>query len=359
MKNQIPMMNTIKNNFIILPTPSPISYSWNLGSMLGTVLSIQILTGFFISMHYSPSTSSAFNSYMEISRNLNEGFLLKFLHSTGASLFFILIYSHIFRALSNKSFKNTHTWMSGLSILAILMTTAFMGYVLPWGQMSLWGATVITNLLSTIPLIGTKMMYWLWGGFSVENPTLNRFFSIHFILPFILAFLSIIHMSLLHQMGSSSNLNINTDKDKITFKNFFSTKGSMSFILLITTIILLTSSFNLTLMDPENFVPANPLSTPNHIMPEWYFLFAYAILRSIPNKLGGVLALISSILILTILPLIKPKNSSKFNPLFKLKTFSKMTTFIILTFLGAQVIEEPFSILSKTFSTLYFLLILT
>ena len=230
MKNQIPIINTIKNNFIILPTPSPISYSWNLGSILGTVLSIQILTGFFISIHYSPSTSSAFNSYIEISRNLNEGFLLKFLHSTGASLFFILIYSHIFRALSNKSFKNTHTWISGLSILAILITTAFIGYVLPWGQISLWGATVITNLLSTIPLIGTKIIYWLWGGFRVENPTLNRFFSIHFILPFILAFLSIIHISLLHQIGSSSNLNINTNKDKITFKNFFSTKDSISFI---------------------------------------------------------------------------------------------------------------------------------
>lgn len=357
MKNKNPTLELIKNNFIILPTPSPITYSWNMGSLLGRILSIQILTGFFISIHYSPSLNTAFNSYIEISRDLNQGFILKFSHSTGATLFFALIFTHIFRSLCNKSFKNSHTWISGFIILIILIATAFMGYVLPWGQISLWGATVITNLLSTVPIIGNKLTYWLWGGFRVENPTLNRFFSIHFLLPFILAFMSIVHMSILHQIGSSRNLNLNINKDKISFKNFFSLKDISRFTLLVLSLLILSNSLNIIFLDPENFIPANPLSTPNHIIPEWYFLFAYAILRSIPNKLGGVLALAARLAILLILPLLKKSNSSKFNPLIKTSNFLKMASFVILTFLGKQVIEEPFALIRKLTRIIYFIAI--
>nr|UNS18838.1 cytochrome b [Ixodes ovatus] len=346
------LINPITN----LPTPSNISFMWNMGSLLGMCLMIQITSGLFLAMNFSSDISTAFNMMSHIMRDVNNGWLIRSIHSNGASMFFIFLYIHIGRGIYYSSFFFMKTWLSGILIIFTLMATAFLGYVLPWGQMSFWGATVITNLFSAIPYIGPSMTYWIWGGFSVDNSTLTRFFSLHFLLPFMLAFLVMIHIILIHEKGSSNPLGVNMNIDKIPFHPYFTIKDivGMTMTLFIFSIIVLIMP-NL-LIDSENFNMANPLVTPPHIQPEWYFLFAYAILRSIPNKFGGVIALAMSIVIVMSLPLTMSNKFSSFflHPLKKMAFWSMINIFFLLTFLGACPVEYPFVIISQMLTILYF-----
>nr|ADY86054.1 cytochrome b [Corcyra cephalonica] len=338
-----PILKIMNNVLIDLPTPSNISSWWNFGSLLGLCLIIQIITGLFLTMYYSANIELAFYSVNYICRNVNYGWLIRTLHANGASFFFICIYIHIGRGMYYESFNLKYTWMVGVLILFLLMATAFMGYVLPWGQMSFWGATVITNLLSAIPYLGTTLVNWIWGGFAVDNATLTRFYTFHFLLPFIVLMMVMIHLLFLHLTGSNNPLGINSNLDKIPFHPFFSFKDLIGFIILMFLLIMLTLTNPYLLSDPDNFIPANPLITPIHIQPEWYFLFAYAILRSIPNKLGGVIALIFSILILIILPMTfnKKMQGIQFYPLNQIMFWTLTTIIILLTWIGARPVEDP------------------
>nr|APC61756.1 cytochrome b [Papilio dardanus polytrophus]APC61794.1 cytochrome b [Papilio dardanus tibullus] len=351
-----PLLKIINNSLIDLPSPSNISAWWNFGSLLALCLIIQIITGLFLTMYYTANIELAFYSVNYICRNVNYGWLIRTLHANGASFFFICIYLHIGRGIYYESFNLKYTWFIGIIILFILMATAFMGYVLPWGQMSFWGATVITNLLSAIPYLGSMLVNWIWGGFAIDNATLTRFFSFHFLLPFIILMLTMIHLLFLHQTGSNNPLGLNSNLDKIPFHPFFTFKDLIGFILLMFFLSLLTLTNPYLLGDPDNFIPANPLVTPIHIQPEWYFLFAYAILRSIPNKLGGVIALLLSILILAILPLTfnKKIQGIQFYPLNQILFWIMITTIILLTWAGARPVEEPYIITSQLLTLLYF-----
>lgn len=353
MKN---LLNIIKSSLLKLPTPINISYWWNYGSLIGIFLIVQIIRGLFLSIHYCPNTQIAFFSIIHIIQNVSNGWLIHNIHINGASLFFICIYIHISRGIYYSSFKFTHTWIIGVTIFLISIATAFLGYVLPWGQISFWGATVITNLVSTIPYIGNIIVIWIWGGFSINNATLNRFFSIHFILPFILLFIVIIHLYFLHITGSSNPLGSNRNLNKIPFHIYFTYKDILGFIIFLIFFTIIILQYPYILGDPDNFTPANPIITPLHIQPEWYFLFAYAILRSIPNKLGGVIALLLSILILYTLPILNIKFSSIiFNPITQLLFWIFINNFIILTWLGIQLIETPYIELRQYLSISYFL----
>lgn len=349
------LLSLFKKSLIKLPTPINISYWWNFGSLLGIFLGIQILRGFLLSIHYCPNTTHAFNSIIHIIQDINIGWLLHNIHINGASIFFICIYIHIGRGLYYSSFKLTNTWIIGVSIYIISIATAFLGYVLPWGQISFWGATVITNLISTIPYIGNIIVQWIWGGFSINNATLNRFYSLHFILPFIILLMVIIHLFFLHQSGSSNPLGLNRNLYKIYFHPYFTLKDILGLIIIILLFIIINLEYPYIFRDPDNFITANPIITPLHIQPEWYFLFAYGILRSIPNKLGGVIALILSIIILYFIPTFTSKlNSLTFNPLNQLSYWIFINIFILLTWAGAQIIEYPFIIIRQILSILYF-----
>nr|UFZ13110.1 cytochrome b [Protohermes spectabilis] len=351
-----PLIKIANASLIDLPTPSNISTWWNFGSLLGLCLMIQILTGLFLAMHYTANIEMAFSSIAHICRDVNYGWFLRTLHANGASFFFICIYFHIGRGMYYGSYKYTHTWMIGVLLLFAVMGTAFMGYVLPWGQMSFWGATVITNLLSAIPYLGTMLVQWVWGGFAVDNATLTRFFTFHFILPFIVAALTMIHLLFLHQTGSNNPLGINSNFDKIPFHPYFSFKDLIGFIILMMLLILLTLMNPYLLGDPDNFTPANPLVTPVHIQPEWYFLFAYAILRSIPNKLGGVIALVMSIAILFFLPFIKSNfQGIQFYPINQIFYWFMVILLILLTWIGARPVEDPYILTGQILTILYFL----
>nr|DAC76933.1 TPA_asm: cytochrome b [Tetraponera aethiops] len=345
----------LKSEILDLPTPINISYLWNMGSVLGLFLLIQILSGFMLSMHYCPSTSMAFMSIIHIMQNVNSGWLFHNIHINGATMFFLSMYIHISRGIFFNSFNLTYTWLIGVSIFMISMATAFLGYVLPWGQMSFWGATVITNLLSTIPYLGNDIVMWVWGGFSINNSTLNRFYSIHFILPFLISLMVIIHLIFLHETGSSNPLGTVSDVNKIPFHPFFTIKDIYGFMMMIMLFIIIIIQYPYMFSDPDNFISANPMVTPIHIQPEWYFLFAYAILRSIPNKLGGVLALVMSIMILYFLPLNKIEMNTNFYPPAQMNFWLLMNSFIILTWVGAQSIENPFVIISQVTAIIYFL----
>nr|AOY39446.1 cytochrome b [Derodontidae sp. BMNH 899913] len=357
MRKKSPLLKIINNSIIDLPTPSNITTFWNFGSLLGICLIVQILTGIFLAMHYCPNIELAFNSTIHISRNVNYGWLIRTLHANGASMFFICIYIHIGRGIYYGSYKLINTWLMGVMILFILMATAFLGYVLPWGQMSFWGATVITNLLSAIPYIGNTIVQWLWGGFAVDNATLNRFFSLHFMLPFIISAMVMVHLLFLHQTGSNNPLGLNNNIDKIPFHPMFSFKDIMGFIMMLMIMMLINMIAPYKLGDPDNFIPANPLVTPIHIQPEWYFLFAYAILRSIPNKLGGVIALVMSILIYAILPFSSKKKfiSNKMYPLNKFMFWSLVSMLILLTWIGARPVETPYILTGQILTITYFL----
>nr|CUS58612.1 TPA: cytochrome b [Podocoryna carnea] len=355
-RKENPIFSPINSTVVDLPSPASISYFWNFGSLLGLCLGIQILTGIFLAMHYCSDVSLAFSSIAHISRDVNYGFLLKYLHANGASAFFLCVYIHIARGLYYGSYLRIHLWSSGVVIFGIMMLTAFIGYVLPWGQMSFWGATVITNFVSAIPYVGNDIVQWVWGGFSVGNATLNRFFSLHYLFPFVLAGLLIIHVVLLHTSGSNSPTGLNPNSDKIPFHIYFTTKDAYGFILLGILLSLLIFYTPNLLGDPENFINANPLVTPVHIMPEWYFLFAYAILRAIPNKLGGVIALVCSILVLLVIPFIHTNKLKglNFRPIGKTLYWAFMANFIFLTWIGSKPVEEPFIFLGQISSIFYF-----
>nr|ACJ69636.1 cytochrome b [Enicospilus sp. MD-2008] len=348
------LMSIMNNSLINLPTPININIWWNFGSILGLCLIIQIYTGFILSMHYCPNINLAFNSIIHIIQDVNKGWIYQLIHMNGASMFFFSMYLHIGRGIYYASYKMIEVWIIGVMIFMFSMATAFMGYVLPWGQMSFWGATVITNLISSIPYIGQIIVEWIWGGFSVSNPTLNRFYSFHFIMPFIIMMMVIIHLFFIHQYNSNNPLGLNSKINLINFHIYFSLKDLVGFIIILMMLILISMKMPFMLSDPENYMIANSMITPIHIQPEWYFLFAYTILRAIPNKLGGVIALLFSILILLLLPFLNT-NSLIFFPMNQILMFIHINNFLMLTWLGSQPVEPPFIIVSQMFSLMYFL----
>nr|BBB55905.1 cytochrome b [Oncomelania hupensis nosophora] len=352
-----PVLKVMNGALVDLPAPANLSMWWNFGSLLGLCLVIQIATGLFLAMHFTAHVDLAFSSAVHISRDVNYGWLLRALHANGASWFFICIYFHIGRGMYYGSFMYNHTWNIGVILLFMTMGTAFLGYVLPWGQMSFWGATVITNLLSAIPYVGKMLVEWVWGGFAVDNATLTRFFTLHFVLPFGIAALTVLHLLFLHESGSNNPLGLNSDGEKVPFHSYYSFKDLVGFIILLFMLSLLVLFAPQMLTDPENFIPANPLVTPVHIQPEWYFLFAYAILRSIPNKLGGVIALVMAVAILLILPFTfqSKSRSLAFYPLNQILFWALIGIFGILTWIGACPVEAPYEQIGQVFTVLYFL----
>ena len=339
-----------------LPTPANISGIWNFGSLLGLVLSIQLITGIFLALQYSCHVNLAFERVDHIIRDVSNGWFLRYCHANGASFFFIFLYLHAGRGIYYGSYNYKKTWLSGVVILLLVQATAFLGYVLPWGQISFWGATVITNLVSSIPVAGDRIVQWLWGGFSVDNSTLTRFFAFHFLMPFIIAAIAGAHLVLLHETGSNNPLGLSNSNDKIPFHPYFRVKDLIGFYLFVCLFIVLVNWYPNSLGDPENFIPANSLVTPVHIQPEWYFLFAYAILRAVPNKLGGVIALVLAILILMILPFTKKTKFSSlaFYPVRKVYFWSLVARFVLLTLVGAKPVEEPYIFIGQLLRVYYF-----
>nr|BCH52389.1 cytochrome b [Kirkaldyia deyrolli] len=356
MRKNHPMIKIVNGSLIDLPTPSNISLWWNFGSLLGMCLMIQLMTGIFLAMHYTADIELAFKSVIHICRDVNNGWLLRTCHANGASLFFICLYLHVGRGMYYGSYKLMMTWTVGVIMLLVTMATAFLGYVLPWGQMSFWGATVITNLMSAIPYMGPELVKWLWGGFSISNATLTRFFTLHFLLPFVLAALTMVHLLFLHQTGSNNPMGVNSNMDKVPFHPYFTTKDIMGMTVTMFMFMMLNLLEPRMMGDPENYIPANPMVTPVHIQPEWYFLFAYAILRSIPNKLGGVIAMIMSIVIIIALPATNKLKfqSMAFYPANQLMFWSLVTTLILLTWIGARPAEEPFIFTGQMLTMAYF-----
>lgn len=350
------ILNILNSSLINLPTPIRVRYLWNFGSILGLFLIIQIISGLLLSFHYCPNINLAFDRIIHIIKDVNLGWLIRLTHINGASFFFLAIYIHIARGLYFFSFYLKKVWIIGILIFLLSIATAFLGYVLPWGQISFWGATVITNLLSAIPYIGNLLVEWIWGGFSINNATLNRFYSFHFILPIILILLVILHLFFLHIRFSNNILGLNSKLYILPFNPYFYLKDLFGYIIILLLFFIILIKFPYLLRDPDNFILANPIITPEHIKPEWYFLFAYAILRSIPNKLGGVIILLTSILILITLPFsnVRIINSCKFYFINKFLFWRYITSFIILTWLGAQLIESPYIQLTQVFTYLYF-----
>nr|AOR07142.1 cytochrome b [Mesenchytraeus cf. pedatus SL-2017] len=352
-----PVIKIINGSLIDLPAPNNISIWWNYGSLLGLCLVIQIATGLFLSMHYVPNIEMAFSSVAHISRDVNYGWILRSIHANGASMFFLFLYLHTGRGIYYGSYFFIETWNLGVILFILTMATAFMGYVLPWGQMSFWGATVITNLFSAIPYIGKMLVEWIWGGFAVDNATLNRFFAFHFILPFIVAVVVILHILFLHQTGSNNPLGIECNSDRVPFHMYYSVKDILGYIIALSLFMIIILFTPNLMTDPENFLLANPLVTPVHIKPEWYFLWVYAILRSIPNKLGGVIALFAALLILFILPFTTKMNKRgfAFYPINQLLFWSLVSSWVILTWIGGRPVEDPFIIIGQSFTVIYFL----
>lgn len=352
-----PLFKIINNALVDLPAPNNLSIWWNFGSLIGLCLGIQIITGILLAIHYTPHIDMAFSSVAHIARDVNYGWLIRAIHANGARLFFLCIYLHVGRGLYYGSYAYIETWNVGVILLILTIITAFIGYVLVWGQIRFWGATVITNLFSAIPYIGTELVQWIWGGFAVDNATLNRFFAIHFFVPFIILAITVIHLVFLHLTGSNNPLGISRDADKIPFHWYYSRKDVLGFIVTLLlfsiVVLLIPNAFG----DPENFLPANPLVTPTHIKPEWYFLWAYAILRSIPNKLGGVIAIFAAILILFILPfsIIQQRRSLSFYPINQLIFWRIVTDIILLTWIGGCPVEAPYDTLGQIFTIYYFL----
>ena len=357
--NKYAFLSFIDSHIISYPTPINLNYMWSFGSAAGICLVIQILTGIFLAMHYTPHIDYAFNSVEHIMRDVNNGWILRYAHANGASIFFIVVYCHIFRGLYYGSYIQPRglLWVSGIAIFFLMMATAFMGYVLPWGQMSFWGATVITNLFSAIPLIGGAVVEWLWGGFSVDNATLNRFFSLHYLMPFVIAGVTIVHLSLLHKEGSNNPIGVNTNVESITFYPYFYVKDLFAFFIVISFFSFFLFFYPNVLGHSDNYIPANPLVTPPHIVPEWYFLPFYAILRSIPDKLGGVMAMGGAIVILAALPFINTSEvrCSKFRPIFSVLYWFLFFDFILLGWIGQNPVESPYIEVGMAATGFYFI----
>jgi len=349
----------IDSHIIDYPTPINLNYFWSFGSSAGICLVIQIITGIFLAMHYTPHIDLAFLSVEHIMTDVKNGWLIRYIHANGASMFFITIYCHIFRGLYYGSYiyPRGKLWASGVIIFLLMMATAFMGYVLPWGQMSFWGATVITNLFSAIPFIGSSIVEWLWGGFSVDNATLNRFFSLHYLMPFLIVAFVCIHLGLLHENGSNNPLGINTNVDSVQFYPYFYVKDLFAFLFLSLIFSFFVFFYPNVLGHADNYIPANPLVTPPHIVPEWYFLPFYAILRSIPDKLGGVVAMISAILVLLLLPVINTSEirSGNFRPIFTIFYWFLVSDFLILGWIGQKPVESPYIEVGMIATLFYFL----
>lgn len=339
-----------------LPAPPNLSAWWNFGSLLGLALVIQILTGLILAIHYSPHTDLAFDSVVHIGRDVNRGWLIRGAHANGASWFFGALYIHVARGIYYGSFIIKEVWFRGITILILVMATAFLGYVLPWGQMRFWGATVITNILSAIPYFGESLLKWIWGGFAVGNPTLQRFYIFHFLLPFILAGIAGLHIYFLHETGSNNPLGLKSSSDIIPFHPLYTRKDIVGVVIFLGSLIAITCFFPTLLRDPANFLPANPLVTPTHIQPEWYFLWAYAILRSIPNKLGGVIAIFTAILIIFSLPYTHPKTRRGFIyfPLNQVLFWLLVADCLLLTWIGGRPVEDPYILLGQIFTVFYF-----
>nr|AKS04403.1 cytochrome b [Parasagitta elegans] len=353
-----PLLKILNGTLVDLPSPINFSVWWNFGSMLGLVLIIQLVTGLFLAMHYTCDVQSAFASVNHIFRDVNSGWFLRSTHANGASFFFLCLYCHIGRGVYYGSYMFIKTWASGVALLILVMAAAFLGYVLPWGQMSFWGATVITNLFSAFPYVGPSLVTWLWGGFAVENATLTRFFTFHFLVPFIVSALAGLHIFLLHVTGSNNPLGVNSTSDKIPFHWYYSVKDIFGFVFLLSLLFWLIIFAPNYLGEPDNFIAANPMSTPAHIMPEWYFLFSYCALRSIPNKLGGVLALFCSLLILLTLPMINDckMKGSTFYPLASTMFWSLVVTFCLMTLMGMAPVESPYAHIGLCATIIYFML---
>ena len=357
---RLPVVSFFKHSAVDYPTPKNLNYWWNFGSLAGFFLLVQIITGIILSMHYTAHVDHAFDSIEHIMRNVNHGWLIRYIHMNGASFFFIVVYIHIFRGLYYGSYKAPREllWWLGILILLLMMATAFMGYVLPWGQMSFWGATVITNLFSAIPLIGDSITQWLWGGYSVDNPTLSRFYTLHFLLPFLIVGVVILHIVALHTHGSNNPLGIDKKgpQDTIPFHPFYTIKDlfGLSFALTIFfTVVFFAPDY---LGHPDNYVPADPLKTPAHIVPEWYFLPFYAILRAIPDKLGGVIAMFSAIFVLFLLPWLDTSRvrSATFRPIYKKLFWLFVLDALVLGWVGSKPAEGIYIIISRLATLYYF-----
>lgn len=353
-----PLAKIIANHLIDYPTPVNINYAWSFGSLAGIFFALQLLTGIFLAMHYTANIESAFSSVEHIMRDVQHGWLLRYMHSNGASMIFVMLYIHIGKALFYRSYTNTRMYLffSGVVIFLLMMATAFIGYVLPWGQMSFWGATVITNLITAVPYVGESIAYWVWGGFSVGNPTLTRFFSLHYLLPFLITGIIFLHLALLHNTGSTNPMGLNSSVDKISFYPYFFFKDAVALFVALTFYIILVHFYPNLLGHSDNYIPANPLVTPTHIVPEWYFLPFYAILRAIPNKIGGVVAMLGAILVLLVIPFIDraavrtPRTRRAFTVMF----WFFVANFWLLAFLGGHPAEEPFITASRLTSVFYF-----
>jgi len=358
---RLPIFTMMKHSAIDYPTPRNLNYWWNFGSLAGIVLVIMIATGIFLAMNYTPHVNLAFDSVERIMRDVNYGWLLRYAHMNGASMFFILVYIHIFRGLYYGSYKAPREllWMLGVVIFLLMMATAFMGYVLPWGQMSFWGATVITNLFSAIPIVGESIVTFLWGGFSVDNPTLNRFFSLHYLMPFVIAGVVVLHIVALHRFGSNNPIGIDAKgpQDTISFHPYYTIKDMVGIAMFLLLLAVAVFFFPNAMGHPDNYIPANPMQTPAHIVPEWYFLPFYAILRAVPDKLGGVLLMFAAIFVLFVLPWLdrSPVRSARFRPVFKIFFWLLFIDCIALGYLGGKPAEGIYVLLSRIATAWYFL----
>ncbi len=359
-RKQHPLIKIINGVLIDLPTPANLSVNWNYGSLLGLILVLQLVTGIVLSMRFSGHASLSFDSVIMIYQDADYGWLLRLVHSTGASFFFLFLYLHIGRGLYYGSYVYPELWNIGVLIYLILIGTAFLGYVLPWGQMSYWAATVITNLLSAIPLLGSTLVQWVWGGFAVSNPTLTRFYTLHYLLPFVVSALVILHIFFLHIQGRSNPLGVSSRTNKVPFHYYYAVKDLYVYFVFMFIFMVVTLKYGYNLIDAENWIPANPLVTPTHIQPEWYFLFAYAILRSIPNKLGGVLGLVLSVIFLFVFTISSSRiifSGINFSPIARFVYWRFIANFFLLTWLGRCPAERPYNEVALFCTVLFFILI--